>query len=178
MTLEEMRKGFFGYQKADVYQYIAGIEQSFSEKLMQKDAQLEKIESQYQEKIRQLEEEVAALKKECDRHQNEQTAISTVLLEVQQYAETLKKQTEEKEMIARRRLAKELEDSPQDIDRYHDQILSVREMLSTLLKGLDEAAEKLEKHIDHVLADSPSKNMSLFRHKEEVIGDGILPGRK
>lgn len=178
MTLEELKRSFFGYRKADVYQYIAYIEQSFSEKLMQKDQQLEKIESQYQEKISRMEAELATLRKECERHQNEQTSISAVLLKAQHYAEALKKQTEEKEKQARHHLEKELKIRQQEIDRYHAQIRSVREMLSTLLSGMDEAAEKLENHVEHVLADSPSGNMSLFRHKAEMSSDEEQSGRK
>lgn len=178
MTLEDLKKGFFGYQKADVYQYIASIEQRFSEKIMQKEQQMERAEAQYQERIRQLEAELAEVRKEYAQHQNEQASISAVLLEAQHYAEMLKKQTEEKEKLACRQLEKDLEIRQQEINRYHAQIRSIREMLATLLKGMDEAAEKLENHVEHVLADSPSGNMSLFRHKPEISSDDDQWGRK
>lgn len=39
MRMEELQTGFFGYRKESVYQLIASMEESFSSKLMEKDAQ-------------------------------------------------------------------------------------------------------------------------------------------
>ena len=39
MRLEELKKGFWGYRKDAVFQYITEQEESFSQKLMEKEAQ-------------------------------------------------------------------------------------------------------------------------------------------
>ena len=58
MKLENLKKGLFGYQKASVYVCIAAIEEEFSNKLMEKEAQAKKEGEQYQIRIQQLEKEL------------------------------------------------------------------------------------------------------------------------
>ena len=41
MRLEELKKGFWGYRKDAVFQYIAQQEEQFTQKMADKDAQTE-----------------------------------------------------------------------------------------------------------------------------------------
>ena len=60
MKFDQMKKGFFGYQKASVYEYIAMVEEEFSSKLMEKEEQYQQNEEQYQKKL-------PGWKKNCER---------------------------------------------------------------------------------------------------------------
>ena len=55
MKAEDLKTGFFGYQKASVYQYITTLEEQFSAKLMEQDAAHKAETEQHVQKIRQLE---------------------------------------------------------------------------------------------------------------------------
>ena len=55
MNLDNLQKGFFGYKKSSVYEYISSMEEEFSERLLEKDEDTKKKEEEYKEKIRQLE---------------------------------------------------------------------------------------------------------------------------
>ena len=87
MTLDELRSGFFGYQKASVYRYITSLEEQFSFKLVEKDAAAKRAAEQYQEKINQLEQELQAVREQCETQKNEQMVIAHTLLDAQRYAE-------------------------------------------------------------------------------------------
>ena len=56
MQLEEMKMGFFGYQKSAVQQYLANQEAEFSKQLQEKDAQAEQAVQQAKKRIEELEQ--------------------------------------------------------------------------------------------------------------------------
>lgn len=64
MRLEELKKGFWGYQKDAVFQYITQQEEAFTQKMTEKDALLERTDRQAQARIQELEQENRALKEE------------------------------------------------------------------------------------------------------------------
>ena len=41
MQISELKKGFWGYRKEDVYQYISTLNEEFSKKLLEKDEKTE-----------------------------------------------------------------------------------------------------------------------------------------
>ena len=43
MNLDNLQKGFFGYKKSSVYEYISSMEEEFSERLLEKDEDLSLI---------------------------------------------------------------------------------------------------------------------------------------
>ena len=67
MQLEKLKKGFWGYQKDAVFQYITQQEEIFTQKLAEKDAQIERTDRQAQDRIRELEQENHTLKEELSR---------------------------------------------------------------------------------------------------------------
>ena len=67
MRLEELKKGFWGYQKDAVFQYITQQEEAFAQKIEEKDTLLERADRQAQTRIRDLEQENRALKEELGR---------------------------------------------------------------------------------------------------------------
>ena len=64
MRLESLKKGFWGYKRDAVFQYITEQEELFSQKMAEKDAQLDRAGQQAQARIQELEQENRALKEE------------------------------------------------------------------------------------------------------------------
>ena len=57
MRLDEIKRGFWGYKKDSVYQYVALMEEDFSAKLLKKDEQLkEAVERAGQESAQAAEQ--------------------------------------------------------------------------------------------------------------------------
>ena len=46
MRIEELKKGFWGFQKDGVFRFIAQQEEAFAQKLAEKDAQMERRSQQ------------------------------------------------------------------------------------------------------------------------------------
>ena len=80
MRMEELKRGFWGYQKEGVYRCITSMEEEFSARLMEKDAALAKLEEQYQARVRELEEALARAQEENRAQSRSQAAISEALL--------------------------------------------------------------------------------------------------
>ena len=58
MKLDQLKKGFWGYKKASVYEYITMMEEEFSEKLAEKVTEQKTQEEQYRTQIAALEKEL------------------------------------------------------------------------------------------------------------------------
>ncbi|HIS75316.1 MAG TPA: hypothetical protein IAB51_00760 [Candidatus Merdivicinus excrementipullorum] len=167
MESKNLKKGLFGFQQASVFQYISDIEETFSAKLMEKDAQAQKNEEQYLLKIRRLEEELSDVREQFEKQKNQQVMIANTLLDAQRYAETLKKETEEKEQEARRKLTEQIERKQQEINAYQMQIQQIREMFHALLSKMDGETQELEQDAQTVKDNCPGQNMSLFLRRNE-----------
>ena len=88
MDKEILKSALFGYSKISVCQYIATMNEEFNAKLMAETDTFREERSRLQKKIDDLEAELAALKQNaCD--------VGTMLLEAGQYAEQLRRQTQE-----------------------------------------------------------------------------------
>lgn len=168
MNLDQLRRGFFGYQKADVYQYISSLEEEFSAKLMEKDEENKKIEEQYKERVIQMEQELKEARQKLGNMMNEQMMIGAALMEAKRYSEQLKKEAESDKEKARAELEEQVEQSRNELERYRKQIASVRDTFENMLKNMDEKAEKLEIKVEELKEDYPGRNMSLFERKSET----------
>ena len=166
MKFDQMKKGFFGYQKASVYEYIAMVEEEFSSKLMEKEEQYQQNEEQYQKKIARLEEELREMREQLEQKREEQMTIASTLLDATRYAETLRQETEEKIQAENRKWEEELAAKQRELNQYYAQILNVREMFCNLLHDMEERAGGFEHQIEMVKAAAPGRNMTLFERKD------------
>ena len=57
MQLDELKKGFWGYQKEGVFQYITAREEEFSRRLLEKEAQADQALQRAQTRVQELEQE-------------------------------------------------------------------------------------------------------------------------
>ena len=109
MRFEELKKGFWGYQKESVLRYIAAQEESFSQRLLEKDDHAKQAVLQSQARIQELEQEVRELREELAQLRRHQDQIPNALLDARASAQALRDQANAQEQIARENLRRALE---------------------------------------------------------------------
>lgn len=169
MKREDLKSAFWGYQKLSVCQYITTLEEEFSAKLLEKEAEYQKILSQKQQNIQQLEEEVRTLRERCEAQQHEQLLIANTLMEAQRYAELLKQETEKREQELQAQLKAAAARQEHSLQQYDAQIQQLRETLRTMLEEMDRSAEELSQRAEEVKAAAPMRNMLLFSRKKGPV---------
>lgn len=168
MKLDQLKKGFFGYKKASVYEYISLMDEEFSAKLLEKEAEYRKGEEQYRERIIALEEELNQVRDQLEQQRKEQMTIASTLMEATRYGESLRQAAQAREQKEREAWEKKLAENEKEINKYHEQIKSVREMFGSLLRAMDEQIQTVEQKAEAVKSSCPSHNMTLFERKNDA----------
>lgn len=170
MKLDQLKKGFWGYKNASVYEYINMMEEEFSEKLAEKVTEQKKQEEEYRTQITSLEEELSRVRKELEEQKQEQMNVAAALMEAVRYKDELQQEAQEKMQEERAAWEKKLEEGAKELNGYQKQIAKVREMVQGLLQSMDAKSEEVEMQIQTVKAACPRHNMTLFErnHTEEA----------
>ena len=165
MNLDQLKKGFFGYKKTSVYEYISSLEEEFSNKLLEKDSLNQKKEEEQLSKIQKLESELKETKQQLDTLRSEQMMIGSTLMEAKRYAERLKIEAEEEKEKAHQQLEHDLAQSREELEHYHAQINTLKEAFANLLHDMDKNVKKLDIQVQTLKEESPRRNMTLFERK-------------
>lgn len=168
MKTEELKTGFWGYQKFSVCQYITSLEEQFSAKLLEKDEESRMLLDKERQRVRQLEEELAELRQKYEAQCNQQQLISSTLVQAQRYAETLKAESEAQQQQAQQRLEEELAQRDQELERYSARLNQLRELFQVVLREMDASTDQLSDALDEARAEAPG-NMTLFCRKPELV---------
>ena len=136
MRLEELKKGLWGYRKDAVFQYISQQEEQFTQKMAEKDAQLDRMRQQDQARIQELEQENRALKEELTRLRAQQDQISQAILDARSSAEALRAESRAKEEEARETVRQALERDLAELAGYREQITALRQAIQTALERM------------------------------------------
>ena len=163
MRLEELKKGLWGYQKDAVFQYIIQQEGIFTQKLAEKDAQLERTDRQAQDHIRELEQENRELKEELSRLREQQDQISQAILDARSSAEALKAESRAQEETARETVRLALERDLAELAGYRNKIETLRQTIHAALECMEEQAETMEEQAEKLAAAAPEGNLTLFQ---------------
>ena len=156
MRLEELKKGLWGYKKDAVFQYISQQEEQFTQKMSEKDAQLEQTSRQDRSRIQDLEQENRALKEELTRLRAQQDQISQAILDARSSAETLKAESRAQEEKARETVRQALEQDLAVLNGYRQQVADLHRTIQAAMKALEQQTEKL-------LEAAPQENLTLFQ---------------
>ena len=168
MKMEELKTGLFGYRKDGVYRLVASMEESFSSKLMEKDAQSARAMEEAKAKIASLEAELETLRQERQARQDQQGLIARAMLEAQAYARKLEEETREQEEQVRSRLQEQARQQAEVLERYGEQLGQLRASFQSLLRSMDGEAGELEQQTAALAAaapPAPEPNLSLFRKR-------------
>ena len=123
MNPVKLRSGLFGFKKSSVYQYISEIEQDYSAKLVQRNDQAARESDEHLRRISQLEAELEEQKHSNEAIKSEKELIALALIDARRYAETVKKEADDKAAEERKKLEAELDERKAALDRYHERIV-------------------------------------------------------
>ena len=167
MRMEELQVGFWGYRKDSVYQLIASMEENFSSRLMEKDAQHNAAMQDAQARIAELEAELRAAREENLSNRESQDMIVDALLDAQSYARKLRAESVAQEQELRVRLQEEARRQEARLSDYDRQLKQLRGAIHTLLQELDERAREAEEQVASTAAKAPEPelNLTLFLKK-------------
>ena len=169
MRMEELRTGWFGYRKDSVYQLISSMEEDFSARLLEKDAQHAQLFRQAQEQIAELRAALAAAQEELLAHQRDQNQISGALLDAQDYARRLRADAQAQEEQLRGELQAEARRQRERLEVYGRQIGQLHARIGSLLGEMEAQSRDMEEQIAALAGQAPEPNLSLFR---EPVGSG------
>lgn len=162
MRLEELKKGFWGYKREDVFRCITEQEEAFSQKLLEKDVQAEQAEQRARERIQELEQQVCSLQEELARLRDQQDYIARAILDARASAEALKAETRAQEEAARETVRRTLEEELVELEGYREKIGELHVFIRTTLETLDGQVQDLEQQVEKVSEAAPARNLTLF----------------
>ena len=160
MRLEDLKKGFWGYQKEAVLQYIAAQEEACSLRLLEKDEQATQASLKAQARIQELEAEVQRLRQELGELRRMRDQIPQVMLDAS--AQALQDQMNAQAQVARDNLRQALDADLAQLARYREQIQALRQSLQEALEGMDRQAQQLQQQAQALEEESPEKDLQLF----------------
>lgn len=163
MRLEELKKGFWGYRKDAVFQYITEQEESFSQKLMEKEAQAVLVDQQAQARIQSLEQENRDLREELVQLRKRQNQNFQTILDARDSAKALKAESQAPEEAAREQVRLTLERELSELARYKKCVTALRESIQQAMSGLMRETAELEHRVEEVQEASPARNLTLFQ---------------
>ena len=163
MRLEELKKGFWGYQKDAVFRYITEQAEAFSRSIKEKEALLERTDRQAQVRIQELEQENRSLKEEVERLREQQDHISQAILDARASAEALKAESRAQEEAARDTVRHALELDLAELAGYREKVAELRKAIQTALGSMEEQAEEIEQQAEELFEAAPTGNLTLFQ---------------
>ena len=159
MRLSEIKKGFWGYKKEGVSQYIAELEAEAQAKLQQKDEELKRAETAAKERADQLEEALQAVKEENEALRAEQASIADALIRAQKYAEQIRKEADEFEQEAYARVQAGVDRQRQELEEYAAAADTLKEQLHALLKDTLGKTEDIRRELNILHDKGPNSNL-------------------
>ena len=167
MRIDEMKKGFWGYKKESVFQYIAEQEETYSHRLQEQTASAEQQLQQYRKRVDELEEELRRMQAELSQARKHQDMISDALLEAQACAERMKAETRSQELEAREKIQETLRAEMAALEQYQGKITELRNFLQEMLQVFQQAAADASQKAEQLASDSPAENLTLFQKAQE-----------
>ncbi len=170
MRMDELKRGFWGYKKDSVYNYIVTLEEEASRRVAEKDARIDRqeaefrrqiaeLESAYKKKVVELDAMMASLQEENQALRDNQEFVFSTMLEAQKYADRLKADSVRQVQQAQEELSTAVEQENQQLDGYVKRIRQLRAMIRDLLEEFDDKAEESEKALIRLPAQAPSADL-------------------
>lgn len=155
MRIDELKRGFWGYKKDSVYQYIVSLEETASKHAAEKEAKLEKQAAEHEKRVAELEATAAALRAENDSLRENQAMVFSTMLEAQKYADQLRSDSDRKQRQAQADLSAAVQQRNLQLDGYLEQILQIRTMIREILKDFDGKMETVEHTLTYLPTQAP-----------------------
>lgn len=159
MRLSEIKKGFWGYKKEGISQYIAELEAEVRAKLQEKDEEIRRTEEAAKARTTELEEALRAVRKENEALRAEQASIADALIQAQKYAEQIRKEADEFEREAYARVQAGVDRQRQELEEYAKAADVLKEQLHVLLKDTLGKTEDIQRELNILHDKGPESNL-------------------
>lgn len=169
MKLDQLKQGFFGYQKADVCRYITSLEEDYSRQLSELEDAAKVQATEYESRIHQLEQALRESNLRYEVLKQDQMKISSTLQEAEHYAEVLHKKAEAEELHEQEAWQKQLDAKVRELNRYQGQISSLHDLFHTLLRSMEEQTSALLQQAQSIKDACPDHHMALFERKIDSV---------
>ena len=162
MRLEDLKKGFWGYRKEPVFQYLTQIEDACARKLREREEQMRRCAGKARSASRPWRRRTAP----CGRSwrscaPNRTTSPRPSWTPGQRRAAA---RGEPGPGGGRpERVRRTLEEELGELRKYQERIAALREAIRKTLEDLERQAEALERESRELAAASPAANLSLFQ---------------
>ncbi len=167
MEIDQLKRGFWGYQKDSVYQLVSSMEDKFSTTLLEKEEEIKKKEEMYLSRIHTLENELLETKQKLENHVTHQDMISMTLLDAKRFAQTMQAEAEEKQKAEMEKFYEDLKQKKKELLHYQKSISDLREKVRETLNSMDMQIQGLTDTAEETMQSAPCGNMSLFERKSE-----------
>lgn len=156
MRLDELKKGFWGYQKEGVCRYIAQLE---AEAQAKREEEIRQLEEASQKRAAELEEALRAAQEENAALRAEQASIADTLIQAQKYALRIREEADEFEREAHERVQAKVDRKLQELEEYAAAADALKEQLHALLEDTLGKTEDIKREL-HILHDKgPDTNL-------------------
>lgn len=163
MNLAKLKTGF-GYQKSSVYACVAEVEEEFSAKLLEQERKAKENEERYLVRIKELEKELEGSRSQAEKNLGDQLMIANALMDAKRYGEALKRETQEQEKAARRKLEQEREQLQRELEQCGAQVQQLKGFLQGMLARMDGQVQEAQRKVNQV----EERNLSLFQRRTDV----------
>lgn len=130
MDITSLKSGFWGYKKSSVCEYIAGVNEEFSHKIMDTLKDHDRQVRELNEKISQLEEENSVLREERDR-------VTKIITDAKVFSDELRAKSEAEDKKFR---DSNMEHNKEQLDRINvfcENIDTIRDSVRRFLYAVD-----------------------------------------
>lgn len=148
MKVTDLKQGFWGYKKESVYQYIAFLNEEFSQKILERNEKGESLVQELQEKNKAQEQEIASLKQQLEEYAKLRFAVSDSIIDAQNYATQLKAETEEKEQVMRTKINDEMAQKRRQMELFGQELQNFRTHLKSVLESMDDTLQNAQEQAE------------------------------
>lgn len=156
MRLDEIKKGFWGYNKEEVCRYIAQLEAKAQAK---KEEELRRQEEASSKRVAELEEALRAVREENEVLRREQASIADTLIQAQKYAQQIRDEADEFEREAHGRVQASVDRRLQELEEYSAAADVLKEQLHALLKDTLGKTEDIQRELNILHDKGPDSNL-------------------
>lgn len=167
MNVQELKTGFWGYQKTGVYRYITDMEEEFAKRLAQVEEERKKEAEDYRRQIQRQEEELEQLRRQCDQLSQSREAIAATLLNAQQFGEDLRQQARQKAQEEELRMEARAAAQSLKLDQYDQQLEQLRQAIGAALEKMEQSVEEVSAQVKQLRQEGEECNLSLFQRKTD-----------
>jgi len=178
--MDELKRGFWGYQRDSVCRYIVLLEEEASKRVAERDARLDRLEQEHKRQVAGLEAVLTALREENQTLRENQEQVFSTMLEARRYADQLKADSARQARQAQEELSAAVQRENQRLGGYARQVQQLRSVIQGMLEELDGKAEDVEKAMERLQAPGAERAgkapEALFKDAAGTEGSGQEKG--